>query len=322
MIKNTAVHRTAQNSQQEAGKNRFFKKIVSQYQLFLISVPFIGLLILFSYVPLWGWIMAFQQYSPGKGVFGSRFVGFDQFVQLFQDGVFFQVLRNTLAMSLMSLVTGFIGSIALALLLNEVRSRLFKRTIQTITYIPHFVSWVVIANIVMVSLSPSGGIVNELLMKWGIINEPILFMSKGEWFWIIHTLSGLWKELGWSTIIYLAVLIGLNSETYEAAEVDGANRFQKMLHISIPGLMPTAVMLLILNTGNLVSGGYESQMLLGNSLVKDYSQVLDLYALDYSFGIGEYSYGVAISMFKSVISILLVLGVNKIAKKFGQAHVF
>ncbi|WP_136603862.1 ABC transporter permease [Paenibacillus dokdonensis] len=316
------THHSSLTSQRGVIRKGYFRKLALQYQLLLMSVPFVALLILFSYVPLWGWIMAFQQYSPGKGVFGSKFVGFDQFTQLFQDGTFFKVLRNTLAMSLMSLITGFFGSIILALLLNEVRARFFKRTIQTITYIPHFVSWVVIANIVLVTLSPSGGIVNDLLMKWGFVKEPISFMAKGEWFWVIHTLAGLWKELGWSTIIYLAVLVGLNSETYEAAEVDGANRFQKMLHISIPGLMPTAVMLLILNTGNLVAGGYESQMLLGNSLVQDYSQVLDLYALDYSFGIGEYSYGVAISMFKSVISILLVLGVNKIAKKFGQSHVF
>lgn len=321
-MRSTITHQPSLGSQQGGIRKGYFRKLAFQYQLLLMSVPFIALLILFSYVPLWGWIMAFQQYSPGKGVFGSKFVGFHQFMQLFQDGTFFKVLRNTLAMSLMSLVTGFFGSIILALLLNEVRARFFKRTIQTITYIPHFVSWVVIANIVLVTLSPSGGIVNELLLKWGFVKEPISFMAKGEWFWVIHTLAGLWKELGWSTIIYLAVLVGLNSETYEAAEVDGASRFQKMMHISIPGLMPTAVMLLILNTGNLVAGGYESQMLLGNSLVLDYSQVLDLYALDYSFGIGEYSYGVAISMFKSVISILLVLGVNKIAKKFGQSHVF
>lgn len=321
-MKSIVAKRTVWSEQQKPNKKSYIKRLSSQYQLLILSVPFIALIILFNYVPLWGWIMAFQQYSPGKGIFGSEFVGFEHFAALFQDEMFFLVLRNTLVMSVMSLTTGFFGAILLALLLNEVRSSFFKRTIQTITYIPHFVSWVVIANIVMVTLSPNGGIVNELLIKWGIVSEPILFMSKGEWFWIIHTVSGLWKELGWSTIIYLAVLVGLNQETYEAAEVDGANRFQRMLHISIPGLMPTAVMLLILNTGSLIAGGYESQMLLGNPLVQGYSKVLDLYALDYSFGIGQYSYGVAISMFKSVISILLVLFVNKIAKKFGQAHVF
>lgn len=303
-------------------KPSYFRRLGKQYQLLLMSVPFILILALFSYVPLWGWIMAFQNYSVGKGIMGSPFVGFEKFVQLFQDETFYHVLRNTLAMSIMSLVSGFVGAIVLALLLNEVRKHFFKRTIQTITYIPHFVSWVVIANIVLITLSPDGGIVNDLLMRFGIIDEPIYFMAKGTWFWVIHTLAGLWKELGWSTIIYLAVLAGVNSELYEAAEVDGAGRFQKMWHISIPGILPTAVLLLILSTGNIIATGYESQFLLGNGLVIDYSQVLDLYALDYSFSIGEYSYGVAISMFKSIVSIILVVGVNAIAKKLTDVKAF
>lgn len=287
-----------------------------------MSIPFILLLILFSYVPLWGWIMAFQKYSPVKGVLGSRFVGLDNFVVLFKDPDFYQVLRNTLVMSLMSLIAGFIGAIVLALLLNEVKISLFKRTIQTVTYIPHFVSWVVIANIVLVALSPDGGVINELLIKLGIIHEPLYFMANGEWFWIIHTLVGLWKELGWSTIIYLAVISGINSEIYEAAEADGAGRFAKMWHISIPGLMPTAMILLILSMGWIISSGYESQFLLGSNMVLDYSQVLDLYALNYAFSIGDYSLGVAISIFKSVVSIVLVVTVNLISKKMGQAKVF
>ncbi|MFD0714327.1 ABC transporter permease [Paenibacillus sp. GCM10027626] len=303
-------------------KKSYFHRLGKQYQLLLMSVPFILILALFSYVPLWGWIMAFQNYSVGKGIMRSPFVGFEKFVQLFQDETFYHVLRNTLAMSMMSLISGFIGAIVLALLLNEVRKHFFKRTIQTITYIPHFVSWVVIANIVLITLSPDGGIVNDLLMKFGIIDQPIYFMAKGTWFWFIHTAAGLWKELGWSTIIYLAVLAGVNSELYEAAEVDGAGRFQKMWHISIPGILPTAVLLLILSTGNIIATGYESQFLLGNGLVIDYSQVLDLYALDYSFSIGEYSYGVAISMFKSIVSIILVVGVNWIAKKLTDVKAF
>ncbi|MCC3376041.1 ABC transporter permease subunit [Cohnella sp. REN36] len=299
-----------------------YRKLRSQYQLLLMSVPCMVLLILFTYVPLWGWIMAFQDYSLSKGIAGSPFSGFSHFADLFRDDRFYLVLRNTLAMSGLSLATDFVGAIALALLLNEVRVRLFKRTVQTITYIPHFVSWVVMANIVLGSLSPDGGIVNDVLMKLGIIREPILFMSKGSWFWAIHTIAGFWKELGWSTIIYLAVLAGLNHDLYEAAEVDGAGRFQKMWHISIPGLMPTAALLLILATGNLINTGYESQFLLGNGLNIDYSQVLDLYALDYSFSIGDYSYGVAISVFKSAVSILLVVSVNMAARRFGGFKAF
>ncbi|MBB6671632.1 sugar ABC transporter permease [Cohnella nanjingensis] len=287
-----------------------------------MSIPFMALLILFTYVPLWGWIMAFQDYSLSKGIAGSPFSGFSHFADLFRDDRFYLVLRNTMVMSGLSLVADFVGAIALALLLNEVRARFFKRTVQTITYIPHFVSWVVMANIVLGSLSPDGGIVNDVLMKLGFIDEPILFMSKGSWFWAIHTMAGFWKELGWSTIIYLAVIAGLNHDLYEAADVDGAGRFQKMWHISIPGLMPTAMLLLILATGNLINTGYESQFLLGNGLNIDYSQVLDLYALDYSFSIGDYSYGVAISVFKSAISILLVVSVNMAARRFGDFKAF
>ncbi|WP_108992417.1 ABC transporter permease [Paenibacillus agaridevorans] len=302
-------------------RKKKWKTLAQQYQLILMSVPFVGILALFSYLPLWGWIMAFQKYSIGKGIFGSEFVGFDQFVKLFNDDWFYTVLRNTLAMSLMHLITSFAGAIGLALFLNEVRSRLFKRTIQTITYIPHFVSWVVIASIVTLVLSPDFGPLNELLIWLGIVDEPIFFLSKEKWFWVIHTMAGFWKELGWSTIIYLAVLAGVDPALYEAADVDGAGRFRKMIHISLPGLMPTASILLILNTGYLIATGYESQMLLGNNLVMEYSQVLDLYALNYSMQIGDYSYGVAISMFKSVVSIVLVLLVNSWAKRIGQSTV-
>lgn len=308
-------------AEQRERARKKWKKLASQYQLLLMSVPFVGVLAVFTYVPLWGWIMSVQKYSIRKGIFGSEFVGIAQFEKLFRDDWFYMVLRNTLAMSTMNLVTGFIGALVLALLLNEVRFKLFKRTIQTVTYIPHFVSWVVIASILTFVMSPDQGPLNEFLMWLGLIDEPIYFFAKEKWFWIIHTLAGLWKELGWSTIIYLAVLAGVNPSLYEAADVDGAGRFRKMLHISLPGIMPTAVMLLILSTGNLLSTGFESQMLLGNSLVMEYSQVLDLYALDYALKIGDYSYGVVISMFKSVVSITLVLLVNSWAKRVGQSSV-
>lgn len=303
-------------------KKSHFRKMGAQYQLILLSIPFVLILILFNYVPLWGWIMAFQNYSPAKGITGSSFVGFENFKFLFADDQFLRVLRNTLVMSIMSLVAGFLGAITLALLLNEVRISIFKRTIQTLTYIPHFVSMVVIANIVLTFLSPDGGFINNLLLQLGLIKEPIYFMGKGEWFWVIHTLVGVWKEIGWSTIIYLAVIAGLNQEVYEAADVDGANRFNKIWHITIPGIMPTAVILLILSVGSIINTGYESQFLLGNPLVIDYSEVLDLYALNLSFGSQQYSAGIALSIFKSIVSIVLVVIVNYIARRTGKSGVF
>ncbi|MCQ6561188.1 ABC transporter permease [Paenibacillus mendelii] len=305
----------------KSGKKNVLRKLAAQYQLLLMSVPFVILMFVFQYVPLWGWIMAFQNYSPGKGIWKSSFVGWDNFITLFNDERFFLVMRNTLVMSSMSLVTGFVGAITLALLLNEVRSTLFKRTIQTVTYIPHFVSMVVIANIVITFLSPDG-FVNHMLLKLGWIDETVFIMGKGEWFWLINTTVGLWKELGWSTIIYLAVLAGINPDLYEAADVDGAGRFHKMWHISIPSIMPTAVILLILSLGSIINIGYESQFLLGNPLVLDYSEVLDLYALNLSFGSGQYSVGVALGIFKTIISLALVIGVNRLANKLSGIRLF
>ncbi|WP_211748427.1 ABC transporter permease subunit [Paenibacillus sp. Marseille-Q4541] len=303
-------------------KNRkLLIKLKSQYQLLIMSVPFVVLLFIFSYIPLWGWMMAFQRYSPGKGIWKSPWVGLDNFVTLFHDERFFLVLRNTLAMSGMSLVSGFVGAIVLALLLNEVRHSFFKRTIQTVTYIPHFVSMVVIANIVLTFLAPEG-IVNDLLIKMGILKESMFIMGEGKLFWFINTLIGLWKELGWSTIIYLAVLAGINPDLYEAADVDGAGRFQKMWNISIPSIMPTAIILLILSMGNIINIGYESQFLLSNPLNMEYSEVLDLYALNLSFGSGQYSVGVALGIFKSIISLIIVISVNFLAKKTSGIRLF
>ncbi|MCD9023144.1 ABC transporter permease [Cohnella silvisoli] len=296
------------------------RKMLIQKELLLMTAPLITLVIVFNYMPLYGWIMAFQDYKVVKGVSGSPFVGFDKFVQLFQDDQFFLVLRNTLVMGFLNLIAGFIGAIVLALALNEVRVKWFKRSVQTITYIPHFVSWVVVANIAHMFLSPDGGLLNILLQKIGIIDQPFYFMAKSHWFWPIHTFLSFWKEVGWSSIIYLAVLSGINPDLFEAADVDGAGKLKKMWHISIPGLMPTAIILLTLSVGWIIQSGYESQFLLGNPIVLDYSEVLDLYALRYSFQIGDYSIGAAISIFKSVVSILMVLSINYLAKRTGSGR--
>lgn len=305
-----------------AKRRSFWRTMFLQRYLLLMTVPFVIWALVFSYGPLWGWIMAFQKYKLGLGIWHSPFVGFENFKELFKDDDFYPALRNTLFMAVMNLITGFVGAIVLALMLNEVKNKLFKRTIQTITYIPHFVSWVVIANIVITFLSPDGGMINAFLMKLGFIHEPIYFMTKPGYFWYIQTAANLWKEIGWSTIIYLAVLASLNPEHYEAAEIDGASRFQKMRYISLPGIMPTAFLLLIMSLGWLIQGGYESQYLLGNDVVSGRSEVLDLYALRYSTEIGDFSYGVAISIFKSAVSILLVVSVNLLARKTQQSRLF
>lgn len=296
-------------------KDGFWRSIVRQKYLYLMSLPFVIWLFVFNYLPLWGWTMAFQNYKPAKSFGDQKWVGFKNFIDLFQDERFYLVLRNTLAMSLLGLVFGFIVPIAFAVFLNELRGKYFKRTVQTVSYLPHFVSWVVVAGIITKMLSIDGGIVNDVLMWLNIIDEPIQFMAKGEWFWGIVTASDIWKETGWNAIIYLAAITGIDKELYEAARVDGAGRFRQIWNITLPGIRTTISVLLIMSIGHLVGIGFEKQFQLSNSLVTDYSEVLDLYALNYGINISRFSYGTAISMFTSVVSIILLLTANGIMKK-------
>ncbi|WP_438446103.1 ABC transporter permease [Gorillibacterium sp. sgz5001074] len=296
-------------------RGTFVRNMLRQKYLYLMSVPFVIWLIVFSYVPLWGWLMAFQTYKPGRGILDQRWVGLNNFRELFTDDRFYLVLRNTLGMSVMGLVAGFTIPILFALLLNEIRGSFFKRSIQTISYLPHFVSWVVVAGLVTKMLSMDGGALNQLLMALHLIDEPVQFLAKGTWFWGIVTASDVWKETGWNSIIYLAAMAGIDPEMYEAATVDGAGRFKRMWHITLPGIRPTFMVLLILSIGNLISIGFEKQFLLGNKLVIDYSEVLDLYALNYGINLSRYSYGTAIGIFNSVVSIILVLTANGIYKR-------
>jgi len=302
-------------------KKRFWNVFFQQRYLYLMSLPFIAWAFVFSYLPLWGWTMAFQKFKPGKGFFNQEWVGLQYFKELFHDPQFYHVLRNTLAMSTMGLVAGFTVPIFFAIVLNEVRAMAVKRFVQTVSYLPHFVSWVVVAGIVTKMLATDGG-GNNPLMSLHLIDQPIQYMAKGNLFWYIVTGSDVWKEMGWNTIIYLAAIAGIGPELYEAAKVDGANRIQQMWNITLPGIRSTIIILLIISIGHLVSIGFEKQFLLGNPLVSDYSQVLDLYALNYGLGMGRFSFGTAINMFNSLISIILLLVANGIFKKVTKESIF
>ncbi|AWB45480.1 protein lplB [Paenibacillus sp. CAA11] len=299
----------------------FWRSVGRQKYLYLMSIPFVLWLFVFNYLPLWGWTMAFQNYKPAKSFGEQKWVGFDNFIELFQDERFYMVLRNTLAMSLMGLVFGFVIPIIFAVMLNEVRAMKFKRVVQTVSYLPHFVSWVVVAGIITKMLSIDGGIVNDVLLSLHLIDEPIQFMAKGHWFWSIVTASDIWKETGWNTIIYLAAITGIDQEQYEAARVDGAGRFRQIWNITLPGIRSTVMVLLIMSIGHLISIGFEKQMLLSNPLVTDYSEVLDLYALRYGIEINRFSYGTAIGMFNSVVSIILLFTANGLFKKFTKESI-
>jgi putative aldouronate transport system permease protein len=203
-----------------------------------------------------------------------------------------------------------------------VKNMAFKKTAQTISYLPHFVSWAVVAGIVSKMLSTDNGAVNDFLMWTGLLNEPVQWLAKGEYFWGIVTLSDVWKETGWNAIIYLAAMAGVAPELYEAAKVDGASRLRQMWHITLPGIRPTIIILMILSIGNLINIGFEKQFLLGNNLVVDYSKVLDLYALEYGIKINRISFATAINMFNSVVAVLLLFTANGLFKRFTKESVF
>ncbi|WP_088104038.1 ABC transporter permease [Halalkalibacter urbisdiaboli] len=302
-------------------KRSFWQTAKNQKWLYLMSIPFVIWVLVFNYLPLWGWTMAFQNFRPGRAFTEQEWVGLTHFINLFQDDHFYLVLRNTIAMSVMLLVAGFTVPIIFAVLLNEIKDSLFKRSVQTISYLPHFVSWVVVAGIVIKMLSTDGGIVNDLLVELNIIDSPIQFMAKEKLFWWIVTGADVWKEMGWNSIIFLAAMAGIDPQLYEAARVDGAGRWRRIWHITLPGIRPTIMVILILSIGNMISIGFERQLLLGNSLVRDYSEVLELYALNYGIGLARYSYGTAIGIFNSVVSIILLIIANTIFKRLTKTSV-
>ena len=287
-----------------------------------MSVPFLIWLFIFKYVPLWGWSIAFQKFRPGQSLWYQQWVGFQQFQFLFQDDSFIQVMRNTLAMSIINLVLGFITAITLAILLNELRQIAFKRVVQTISYMPHFISWVVAASIISDALSADGGIINKMLVGLGLIKEPVLWLGVGHYFWGILGVSEVWKNVGWNTIIYLAAMTTIDPAQYEAAEIDGAGRFQRIRHITLPGLKPVVVILLIMNLGYLLETGFEPQYLLGNGMNIDYSHNLDIFVLKYGISMGNFSLATAAGVFKTVISFIMLFSANSIAKRLGEERLF
>ena len=300
-------------------KKGFFRTLGSQYQLMIMSVPVLLYVLLFNYGPLWGWLTAFQDYNVKKGLAGSKWVGWDNFNFLFRDKDFILTIRNTIAMSVINLVFSTVCSILLAVLLNEVRNRRFKRTVQTVTYLPHFLSWVIVVGMAQ-NIFASNGAVNDLLLSLGLVKEPVFFLGKGEYFWWLFGVINVWKEVGWGTIIYIAAMTGIDPSLYEAAAIDGAGRFQRILHVTLPGSKSTFMVLLIMNIGHLMDAGFEVQYLMRNPLVMKYSDTIDVYAMIYSFGgaRAHFSIGVAAGMFKSLVAIILLLGANGIARALDE----
>ncbi|KRE45801.1 sugar ABC transporter permease [Paenibacillus sp. Soil724D2] len=283
----------------------------------LLALPVIYVLV-FKYYPMYGAQIAFKDYIASKGVAGSEWVGLKHFIRFFNSYEFVKLMKNTLIISLYSLLAGIPFPIILALSLNYVKNQLFKKSVQMITYAPHFISVVVIVGIVMELLDPRNGLVNMLLGQLGF--EPINFMARPEYFSSIYVWSGIWQNVGFSCIIYLAALAGVDPAQHEAAVIDGASKFQRMLHIDLPSILPVMIILLILNTGHILDLGFEKVLLLQNPLNARTSEVIDTFV--YKVGLASqtmnYSYSTAINLFKSVIGLILLISVNQMAKKAKQ----
>ena len=298
------------------------RTLLRQRELILITIPFVLYGILFYYIPLGGWVMAFQKYKPQDGLLGSQWVGLDVFKHLFKEASFRLVFRNTLAMGIINLILSFVFAIGFALLLNEVRLRAPKRFVQTVSYLPHFLSWIIVVGIVRDMLSIEHGIINQILVGIGIFDKPLNFFSKPNLFWWIVGFSNVWKETGWNSIIYLAAITAINPEMYEAAALDGAGRFGKMWHVTLPGIKPTIFILLLINVGNVLNVGFEVQYLLTNGIVKSVSETIDIWVLYWGIGQGDFSLGTAAGIFKSIVSIILIYLANATAKAAGEERLF
>ncbi|WP_376744626.1 ABC transporter permease [Paenibacillus typhae] len=283
-------------------------------------LPALFFILVFSYIPMYGVLMAFQDYNLFKGFTGSPWVGLKHFEMFFAAPEFWTVMRNTLVISLLKLLVGFPAPILLALMLNEVRSRVFKRTVQTISYLPHFLSWVIVSGFVMSMLSTENGSVNMLLQQLNLIKDPINFLSLPEYFWTILVTTGVWKEIGFSSIVYLAAIAGIDPNMHEAASIDGAGKLRQMFSITLPSILPVIIVFLILAIGNLLSAGFEDILLLGsNPVLRDVGDVLDTYVYRIGIQNNRYSYATAAGLFKSLIGVFLLVGANYAARKSGNS---
>lgn len=306
-------------------KRKLLDTLWQQKYLFLLLLPALIWVIVICYIPMTGLYMSFVNYTPkGNGYFvdmiNSEFIGMAWFKYFFKTD-FVKIMRNTLATSLITLLFSFPLPIILAISLNEVKSETIKKIVQTTSYLPYFISWVIAANIFITFLS-SDGVINNLLQWLGFTKEAVLFFQNGKYFWWIVGFANAWKVLGYNAIIYLAAIAGISQEMYEAADVDGANRWQKIVSITLPSLKPTIMILLILAIGGVLNTGFEQQLLMANDSILNYSDVLDTYAYRYGLKNGMYSYGTAVGFFKSVVSFVLVMGANSISKKFSDNSLF
>lgn len=302
--------------------NPLLKRIWRHKLFYLFMLPGIVWFFLFSYVPLYGIQVAFRDFRFSGGFTGSPWAGLKYFHQFFDYYQSSQLIRNTLLISGLKLLIGFAMPILLAILLNEVRSLKFKKTLQTLSYLPYFVSWVVVVTLMQRLLTPYGGPVNDLLLSSGALKDPIQFLNNTTWFYQIIVGSDVWKNIGWNSIIYMAAIAGIDQQLYEAAKIDGAGRFRQIWHVTLPGVRNIAVILFILATGSLMSAGYEQLLLLNGPATAAIGSVLDVHVISAGIGEGRLSYAAAVGLFQSFIALVLILTVNRLARKISDVSLF
>lgn len=303
-----------------------WKRFAQQWEFQVMAIPAIIFIIVFSYIPMWGFLMAFQNYDIFRGFANSSWVGMKHFDMFFGAPEFWQIMRNTIVISLLKLLIGFPAPIILALMLNEVRNRVFKRFVQTVSYIPHFISLVVATGLLISLLAVDHGNFNDLMLKWNLIEEPVNWLSTPSYFWTILVSLGVWKEIGFGAIVYLAAIAGVDPHLYEAAQIDGAGRFKQVFAITLPCIAPIIIIFLILSVSNILNIGFEEILLLtnrgANAVVKDVSEVIDTYVYRVGIQNQRYSYAVAVGVFKSVVSVMLLVIANAAARKFGKSSLW
>jgi len=283
-------------------------------------MPGLLFFLLFKIAPMWGLMFAFKDYNPFVGLLQSEWVGFKNFIDLFSNRFFYLMFRNTLVISLMDLFLYFPAPIILALLLSEIRSEKFKRLNQTIVYMPHFLSWVVIAGITFFILSSDVGLLNKVIVSSG--GEPVAFLSNPDLFWWVILGQNTWKEIGWGTILFLAAISQIDPAQYEAATIDGASRMQQVLHVTIPSIVPTIIVLFILRIGNIMDVGFEQVLLMGNPFVRDVAEVFDTYAYNQGINQGNFSVAITVGIYKSVAGLVMVVLSNHVVKKLGYNGIY
>jgi putative aldouronate transport system permease protein len=284
-------------------------------------LPAVLLCLVFCYLPIWGLGISFYDYNPGLGLAGSPFVGLKHFLRFFTDRNFWNVLRNTVVISFLNIVFVTFFPISFAILLSELRGTRFKKAVQTVSYLPHFISYIVVANLALTAFG-SNGFVVQILMRLGVWDKPVLLFGEPKAFWLLVSGINIWKEVGWSAIIYIAAIAGIDQALYEAAMVDGAGRLRRIWNIMLPGIAPTIVVLLIMEIPGLLNAGFEPSFLLGNSMVRDYSEVIDTFVYRQGLAQAQYSLATAVGLVRMLISILLIVSANTFSRKVSDYSIY